>query len=292
MNTTPGDPMTGLDKTALLDSGSRWRRWNPHLHAPGTLLNDQFAGDWPGYLDAIETATPVVEVLGVTDYFSIGCYKQVRAQKRTGRLPKVQLLFPNVEMRLNLETEKRRAVNLHLLFSPDDGDHESHIERVLADLTFEYKGRRFRCADGDLLALGRAHNPSLTHDDVARREGADQFKVTLDQLRLLFRDTWIKRNCIVAVAASNHDGTAGLQNDSSFDALRREVERFADVIFAAATRTRDFWLGNAASCDPATLEAEYGGRKPCLHGCDAHTVAKTCRTRSKPVLLDQGGSDF
>ena len=26
--------------------GSRWHRWDPHLHAPGTLLNDQFGGDW------------------------------------------------------------------------------------------------------------------------------------------------------------------------------------------------------------------------------------------------------
>ena len=26
------------------NSGSRWQRWDPHVHAPGTVLNDQFGG--------------------------------------------------------------------------------------------------------------------------------------------------------------------------------------------------------------------------------------------------------
>ena len=270
-------PMVAIPMPEPWESGSQWRRWNPHLHAPGTLFNDQFAGDWEGYLNAIEIAVPTVEVLGVTDYFSIGCYKAVRAKQQSGRLPKVKLLFPNVEMRLNLETEKKRAINLHLLFSPDDAEHESHIERVLSELTFEYKQRKYHCTSNDLMMLGRAHNPTATSDDAARSEGANQFKVTLDQLRELFRgDAWIVRNCIVAVAASNHDGTAGLQNDASFAALRREVERFAQVIFASTPSTREFWIGKNASCDLQRLEAEYGGKKPCLHGCDAHSVSKTC----------------
>jgi ABC-type lipoprotein export system ATPase subunit len=259
------------------ESGSLWRRWNPHIHAPGTLLNDQFTGDWEGYFNAIEQAHPVVEVLGITDYFSIGCYQAVRAQKQAGRLPKVTLLFPNVEMRLDLETEKKRAVNLHLLFSPEETDHETQIERVLSSLTFEYKKRQYRCTRSDFVLLGRAHNAGITNEDVARREGANQFKVTLDGLRELFRgDAWIARNCIVAVAASNNDGTAGVQNDSSFSALRQEVERFAQVIFSSTPGTREFWLGKRASCPLDKLEAAYDGRKPCLHGCDAHQITKTC----------------
>jgi hypothetical protein len=91
--------------------GSEWRRWDPHLHAPGTLLNDQFKnGDWERYLAAIEAASPTVEALGVTDYFSIGCYREVRKRKQTGRLPGVKLLFPNVEMRLDVATEKKRPM--------------------------------------------------------------------------------------------------------------------------------------------------------------------------------------
>ena len=49
--------------------GSIWRRWDPHVHAPGTVLNDQFGADsLDAYLTAIETAGSDVVALGVTDY--------------------------------------------------------------------------------------------------------------------------------------------------------------------------------------------------------------------------------
>lgn len=266
-----------ISPQAACRAGSLWGRWDPHLHAPGTLFNDQFRDDWEGYLEAIETASPVVEVLGITDYFSFNCYRRVREVYQAGRLQNVKLLFPNVEMRLDLATDKKRSINLHLLFSPEDPDHEAHIERVLSEFSFEYKGRSYRCNSSDLAALGRAHNPSQRDPEAARREGANQFKTTLDKLKVVFRaDAWIARNCIVAVSASSNDGTAGLQADDSFTAMRQEVERFAQVIFAPTGSTRDFWLGKKASCDLTKLEREYGGRKPCLHGSDAHDVAKTC----------------
>lgn len=69
--------------------GSEWHRWDPHLHAPGTILNDQFSGDWESYLSRVESASPVVEALGVTDYFSIRTYREVREWKREKRLPNV-----------------------------------------------------------------------------------------------------------------------------------------------------------------------------------------------------------
>lgn len=39
-----------------LNSGSLWHRWEPHVHAPGTLLNNQFKGEnsWEDYLAALE----------------------------------------------------------------------------------------------------------------------------------------------------------------------------------------------------------------------------------------------
>lgn len=245
------------------------------MHAPGTLFNDQFGGDWEGYLTAIEGASPAIEVLGVTDYFSIACYRAVRASRSAGRLSGVRLLFPNVEMRLDIATEKKKPINLHLLFSPEDPDHESRIERVLSDLTFEYAGTQYRCTPGDLAQLGRAVNPHQRNETAATSEGANQFKVTLDKLKALFRGhEWMVRNCVVVVSSSSNDGTAGLKNDASFSAMRKEVERFAHVVFASAPSTRMFWLGCQPGMTVPMLEREYRGRKPCLHGCDAHDVKK------------------
>jgi hypothetical protein len=123
--------------------GSEWHRWDPHIHAPGTARNDQFGGDWEGYLAAIESSSPRIRALGVTDYYSIDSYRELRRRKDAGRLAKVQLLFPNVEMRFDVKAEKGRGVNFHLLFSPDDKNHETEIERMLGQLGFEFRGRTY-----------------------------------------------------------------------------------------------------------------------------------------------------
>lgn len=281
------------DERNLYESGSQWRRWNPHLHAPGTLINDQFQNDWDGYLKAIENATPMVEVLGVTDYLSIECYKAVNAQKTGGRLPNVKMIFPNVEFRMTVETDRLKGINLHLLFSPEDADHVERIERALSALTFEYKGSPFRCNLTELALLGQAHHNGTIETIPARGIGANQFKVPLEQFRKLFRnDKWVAENCLVAVAASNNDGTAGLQNDASFAALRQEIESFAHVIFSSNSKTRDFWLGKSASDDLKSLETKYGGRKPCLHGCDSHSVAKTCKPIENRYCWIKGDPSF
>jgi hypothetical protein len=30
-----------------MNRGSEWRRWEPHVHAPGTVMNNQFGGNAP-----------------------------------------------------------------------------------------------------------------------------------------------------------------------------------------------------------------------------------------------------
>src|SRR5580693_6172869 len=120
MNTD--DLETPADIAALTrnPAGSIWHRWDPHLHAPGTLLNDQFGGDWESYLKKIETSEPRIEALGVTDYLCIDTYREVRSRKAAGRLLDVKCLFPNVELRIETKTTAERAINIHLLFSPSD----------------------------------------------------------------------------------------------------------------------------------------------------------------------------
>ena len=248
-----------------------WHRWDPHLHAPGTLLNDQFKGDWESYLQRIEKSSPPIQALGVTDYFCIQTYRQVSEFKRNRRLAQVGLLFPNVEIRLDIKTEKKKPLNLHLLFSPVDGNHEAEIERILGQLSFEYLGRNYACTLPGLTALGRELLGREADGLAALRHGANQFKVTLQDLKDLFRrERWLGQNCLVAVAGSSYDGTSGLQGDDSYVAMRREIERFAHIVFASTPSQLEFWLGKKEGFDRNFIERTYGALKPCLHGSDAH----------------------
>ena len=174
-------------------------------------------------------------------------------------MPEVELLFPNVEMRLDIKTDKTKPINMHLLFSPDDPDHEQEIERLLGQLKFEFNERSYFCTATDLARLGRDFDKSVVEETSALRIGTNQFKTTLTAIRDLFRnDKWLRNNCLVAVAGSSNDGTAGLKEDDSYAATRREIEKFANVIFASTPRQREFWLGKLPSRDQKFIEESYG----------------------------------
>jgi hypothetical protein len=256
--------------------GSLWNRWDPHIHAPGTVLNDQYKGTdpWEEFLLRIEKSDPPIRALGITDYYSLQVYEQVVAKKRSGRLAGVGLIFPNIEMRFGIETAKSSAINVHVLLSPEDADHVARIKRFLSELHFSFQGESYRCEQSDLIRLARAYDKTITDDKRALEVGSTQFKVNFDELRKVWRESeWVQRNTLVAVAGGSTDGTSGLKEDSSFTALRREIETFAHIIFASQPQQRNFWLGKGAA-SPEELAANWGGYKPCLHGSDAHQHAK------------------
>lgn len=266
------------DKFSVVsERGSVWHRWDPHIHTPGTALNDHYGGldPWENFLAKIETSDPPIRALGITDYFGIERYEQVVEYKRQGRLVNVGLIFPNVELRLGIETSKASPVNIHLLFSPQDPDHTDRIRRFLLEFEFTYLGESYRCQRSDLIRLGSAHKPDLKDDDAARSEGAKQFKVNFDQLKQAWaKNEWIKKNALIAVAGGERDGTSGLRDaTASFAAQRKNVEGFAHIIFSANPKQVSFWLGKE-SASVEELESQYNGRKPCLHGSDAHSIAK------------------
>jgi energy-coupling factor transporter ATP-binding protein EcfA2 len=247
--------------------GSEWLRWDPHLHAPGTLRNDQFKQDWDGYLRSIDEANPAPVGLGITDYFCLRSYKAVRARIAEGALSRVALVFPNIELRLTIETRKGQGINLHLLVSPDDEHHVERVEEALGRLQFDFKGEHVPCTEAGLARLGRAHrgDVQLPHE-AALSAGANQFKVELSQVRSLFNDGWIKENVLVAVAAGD-DGLSGIAEDAGFHAQREELGRFAHIVFSGRPGDRKYWLG-------LHQDFERNGQtpKPCLHGSDAHSV--------------------
>jgi predicted ATPase len=254
--------------------GSVWHRWDPHLHAPGTILNDQYQGDdaWEQFLSRIEASDPPIRALGITDYFSVEVYQAALAKKREGRLASVDLIFPNIEMRYGIGTDKGSPINVHLLVSPADREHVEQIRRLLRAFTFDAYGESFRCERDDLIRLGRAYDNSLKAEDAALAAGTNQFKVNPDQLRHEWtRSAWVRDNVLIAVAAGAKDGTAGLKNEASLATLRKEIERNAHIIFSAQPKQREFWLGRGAAT-VEKLNSDWGGCKPCLHGSDAHDL--------------------
>ena len=258
----------------MLLAGSQWRRWDLHVHTPGTALNDQF-GDWKEYLAAIE-ANREVKVIGVTDYMTITNYSKLRADKRRGRIANIELLIPNIEFRIAPPSDKATAVNIHLLVSPDDPHHEREISNALGRLTWRYRERNYSCFPDQLIALGRAFDPSIAEPSAALATGVTQFKVDFTKLREWFDDEpWLKRNSLIAVAAGD-DGLSGFQRDGAWGGYREEITRFSQILLSGRPGEREFWIGRRSPEDSETVR-RLGGFKPCLHGSDAHSIAKLFR---------------
>jgi hypothetical protein len=106
-----------------LTGGSAWRCWDPHIHMPRTLLNDQYgATTVREALDALASRVPAVEVVGITDYFSTASFRRAATEWQAGAGEGLAYLFPNVELRLNDATARGNGVNLHVMAAAADVD--------------------------------------------------------------------------------------------------------------------------------------------------------------------------
>lgn len=275
-----------------MSRGSEWHRWEPHIHGPGTILNNQFGGGdpWDAYLTALESCSPVIEALAVTDYYTTDTYEEVVRQKAAGRLTDVKFLLPNVELRLDIAA-KKGFVNLHLLVNPTDLAHVEEIKRFLSRLQFNAYDDRFDCTKADLIRLGRASDSAIKDDRAALVEGVTQFKVNFDSLRKAFKESaWANNNILIAIAGGEGDGTSGVRQAAD-RTIRQELEKFAHVIFASSSAQREFWLGKRA-VTPDQMYDRYGGCKPCLHGSDAHDLASIGKPEDDRFTWIKGALTF
>jgi hypothetical protein len=255
----------------MLKAGSAWRRWDLHVHTPGTILNSKF-GNWEEYLSVIEQQK-TVKVMGVTDYMSISNYSYLKMRREEGRISNIDLLIPNIEFRIAPPSEKATAVNIHILVRPDDPDHEQEILNALGRLTWEFGGRRYSCLPQQLVALGRAFDRSIKNDSIALRTGTMQFKADFTTLREWYTaEPWLRSNSLIAVAAGA-DGVSAFRRDGAWVALRDEITRFSQILFSGRPGEREFWLTNGTEEERQTV-VKLGGPKPCVHGSDAHELAK------------------
>src|ERR1035437_491380 len=83
--------------------GSIWRRWDPHIHLPGTLFNDRFGELTDAEaLNILAKCEPAVEVACVTDYYTTDSFRRALKAWMNGAGASIRSLIPNVELRLDI----------------------------------------------------------------------------------------------------------------------------------------------------------------------------------------------
>lgn len=241
--------------------GSEWRKWDLHLHAPGTKQNDQFkvsdGGDvWDEYCRRLHASD--VQVFGITDYFSADAYFAARQKYMERYHDSTKVLFPNIELRTNdVVNKEQEEVNIHLLFNPFRPDHDDKIRSFLGSL----KTNKTDSGGREVKA------PELKHEcDFAAAT------TTRAYIREALEETYGKDedllNCVLIVTAANNDGIRAERGKKRKLLITDELDKFSDAFFGNAGNV-DYFL----STNRAEDKTEYTEPKPVLSGCDAHSLA-------------------
>jgi len=269
--------------------GAEWRRWDLHIHTPGTKKADRFLGStldekWQNFVHEINSNTEPVSVIGITDYFCIQNYFKFKSLVENGAITKqFELILPNIELRIT-PIAVSAPVNIHCIFNPSIA--EQIEDRFLSNLSFSHGSTNYNASRQSLIRLGRARtgNPSLPETE-AQIAGIDVFVISADTLRTVFeKDPDLRKNTVIVVSNKDGDGASGIvkheeyfnSTGSQLDAVRESIYQLSDAIFSSNDGDRNYFLGLKAD-NKETVIKKAGSLKPCFHGSDAHESSKLFR---------------
>lgn len=255
-----------------MNRGSEWRKWDLHIHTPGTAKSDQFGNSdesWELYIDALEKSD--IAVFGITDYFSIDNYYRAREYQEAGRL-QGRALIPNVEMRITPVTKSGTAINIHAIFDPTLTKQELDRE-FFGCLTMKSGDETYGCTKDHLVDFGRKLVNDVTYPETsAIKKAIGEFIVPFEQLQKIPSKHFFDNRVIIALSGKSNDGLSGLLNkDCNSHTLRQQIGRMADVILSSNAKDIAYFLGEGVDEKCKVIDT-YRSLKPCVIGSDAHRM--------------------
>lgn len=278
--------MSGVQK---FPRGSEWRKWDLHVHTPGTklnneykfskldqeernranelyekcknmlddnLVNEQRAKEWLFWVDTIHNSD--ISVVGVTDYYSLENFflacKFYNIYKKIESVHENEsvVLFPNLEFRTNDRMNK------------DSKDYNYVNAHIL--FTPEITVDKWEMLKHNLkIKKSTGVEGAYTLADIKDSASADGATIPKDNiieaLKIVFGDNY--KNSCVLIVSGRKDGISmgekggGLKTDNIFDEY---VDMF-DGIFSMSAGDIRHWLKSD----------DTRGAKPCFGGSDAHS---------------------
>lgn len=235
-------------------TGSMWRRWDLHLHAPGTKLSNAYgeANDqaWDRFIGALQKSP--VKVFGITDYFSGDTYFELIRRYGEKYPNHDRTFFLNIEFRLSESISKDGShPNIHVIFDNDPAVcGEEKIKRFLTNLETQ--------------SIDDAHVKTRC-SDLTKSAEFEAATVSLDDLLKALKDTFGDSKPYLLAFPANNDGLR------STDANSPRKVALADRIDMEC----DFFFGNAGNRGFLLKTDRYAQGesvpKPVVSGSDAHT---------------------
>jgi predicted ATPase len=238
-----------MNSYAFAKDGSTWAKWDLHIHTPETKLSDGYTTNgtdpWERFIEKIDSSD--VQVIGITDYFSIDNYEKFITLYNTKQHAVKKYFFPNIEFRLDVSVNKAaEEVNIHVIFNNTVSvtQIKSFLDRLETNIT--ERGHKISC-----LSL--------------RKEQISSAAINLDNLKNCLHAVFGSNLCYIIGAASNNQGLRPDTNSPRKMNITDEIDRNCDFFFGG-NQNRAYYLKT-----DRYENGEIALKKPVLDGCDAHS---------------------
>lgn len=239
-------------------SGSEWRKWDLHVHVPGTKLNcgygksgtEQDFDEVAAFLEGSD-----VTVFGITDYFSADQSLRFIKFFKNQYPESEKLLLVNVELRLNETVSKDlQTIDFHIIFSDDVPD--TKIAEFLAKLPTQITDANSRPKSCSELS-GNDYNTAT---------------VTRDHIKNAFKETFGEKaeptDYLIYLTPSNNNGIRAESGRQRKANLADEIDKDVHAIFGKDVDNSSHFLKTDRYEDASLLSKP----KPVFGGCDAHNL--------------------
>ncbi len=254
-------------------SGSRWRKWDLHVHTPQTKLNDQFATDdgsdvWDLYCDKINNSD--VSVFGITDYFSVENYFTFISKFKVKYPASEKRFFPNVEFRIDSKNKDNDHIQIHVIFS----NEQTTLDKLTNFFT------RLELVSTDDATLTRKYCTSTDLNGVTYEKAMVRIKC----LQELLESDFSKNEYLIVGLATGYGSLRPANGDGRGYEYAKEMDKICDSFFGKSDNV-DFFLNKVEG------RAEYKLKpKPVITGCDAHSFETLDRKLGNQyVVTDEKG---
>ncbi|MDT3417006.1 ABC-type lipoprotein export system ATPase subunit/uncharacterized small protein (DUF1192 family) [Brevibacillus aydinogluensis] len=286
--------------TTNFAKGSEWRRWDLHVHTPESY-QQQFGDDWDLYVNALKERAVQhdVEVVGITDYFSVDGYDKLRREYANGETyfslsnGKKLFLMPCIELRIDSFDQRESSINLHMVFDPKLEPHTIK-SAVLDNLNVKYQNLTLKCKHEDLVKIGHAEengglfniNLDISEIDLPRQKkykkiALDMITISMDNLKEVISNCGISRdNYLFLIAYKGHGSLSNLpwsdQNQylGRLGNIKQTLLNQADICFTHDSRDINFLLGKSPHASADEFVRRFRSIKPSIWGSDAHELDK------------------
>jgi hypothetical protein len=247
----------GCKRMKRFARGSEWRKWDLHVHPPGTKLGNGYdlkdgKPDWDRFCQLIHESD--VQAIGIADYFSLDGFFAFKENYDRLYPRSEKAFFPNLELRLNETVNKAtELVDFHIIFPPDlSSEKATEFLSYLQTQHTDDKDKKQSCAQ------------LRTHDDF------EKSTVSREDIKTAIKFTYgpkaVPTDNFLLIAAVNNSGIRADTGSKRKMNLADEIDKFANGFFGNPTNT-DHFLKPDRLEDPKQRTVP----KPVFAGCDAHS---------------------